>query len=62
MHKRFGVISFIDENEYTCQISLKEGAKKKKTERGKRKTNEKEGKKGERFRVSRNRYRSRVIS
>lgn len=61
MHKRFDVISFIDENEYTYQISLKEGAKKKK-ERGKRKTNEKEGKKGERFRVSRNRYRSRVIS
>lgn len=46
---------------YTYQISLKEETKKKE-ERGKRKTNEKEGKKGERFRVSRNRYKSRVIS
>lgn len=58
MHKRFDVISFIDENVHVPIFIERKDEKK----RGKRKTNEKEGKKGERFRVSRNRYRSRVIS
>lgn len=45
MHKRFDVISFIDENEYTYQISLKEGAKRKKKKEEKEKRMKKKVKK-----------------